>query len=207
MDRRNYLLLSCMSESVWMWLKCEPCICSVTEDPHQTLTRRDIFLEYECWVFVFGRYLRCLRLMHTMHEFTSEGVSETCRFLCDGWRQIFKKRYNSLMVKISPQRLLENQSSLRYLIAYCRSSSVNVSTANVFEANTSFFELTRHALDVTMFHLFAGFCCSLSFEVQTGVMPLGWQCECDESPDIRYSFQPLNAIELHPRFICRWNVK
>lgn len=24
-----------LSESVWMWLKCERCICSVTEDPHQ----------------------------------------------------------------------------------------------------------------------------------------------------------------------------
>lgn len=57
------------------------------------------------------------------------------------------------MVKISPNRLLETNLVECYLIAYCRAGGVNVSTANVFEAKTSFSELIRHALNVPMFYL------------------------------------------------------
>lgn len=57
------------------------------------------------------------------------------------------------MVKISPSRLLETNLVVCYLIAYFICIGDNVSTANVFEAKTSFSELIRHALNVPMFDL------------------------------------------------------
>jgi len=81
---------------------------------------------------------------------------------------------------MSPNRLLETNLVVCYLIAYCRAGGVNVSTANVFEAKTSFSELIRHALNVLMFYLLNSILLLGLFRGPDG-------CECDEWPDVRFS--------------------